>query len=317
MTAQAGTEIMMNDPKYLRADTILAAFASAGATVAVVTAKDKLRGLLGHGMKGICFSAEKADTTTKAEHGIDDALAFVGRPLPSVYSADLSEFVFAAGVKLMETLPPRHHVSLDHRLHPAQACAGHEGRQRLLSHDGWLSGPSSTRRAPTIVLTADHGMNAKHGADGKPQILFLQDLARRVAGGREGAGDPADHRSLCRPSRRARLLRHRLSAGRQRRGGPCQADRGAAGDRAGADPRRGCQALRAAGRSHRRHHRGLAQGIRHRHLGGSPRSLGPRCAAALPWRRVGAAGAALLQPRGARLAGRCHGCAISAPSTWR
>ena len=36
-------------------------FADAGAKVAVVTAKDKLRTLLGHGMKGICFSAEKAD----------------------------------------------------------------------------------------------------------------------------------------------------------------------------------------------------------------------------------------------------------------
>ena len=58
---QAGTEVMMNDPKYLRAGTILAAFASAGATLAVVTAKDKLRRLLGHGMTGICFSAEKAD----------------------------------------------------------------------------------------------------------------------------------------------------------------------------------------------------------------------------------------------------------------
>jgi phosphonoacetate hydrolase len=33
-------------------------------------------------------------------------LALVGKPLPSVYSADLSEFVFAAGVKLMQTRRP-------------------------------------------------------------------------------------------------------------------------------------------------------------------------------------------------------------------
>src|SRR5512147_3087460 len=93
---EAGAEVMMNDPKYLRAGTILAAFADAGAKLAVVTAKDKLRKLLGKGMKGICFSAEKADETTTAEHGIDNALAFVGLKLPSVYSAGLSEFVFAA-----------------------------------------------------------------------------------------------------------------------------------------------------------------------------------------------------------------------------
>jgi phosphonoacetate hydrolase len=27
----------------------------------------------------------------------------------------------------------------------------------------------------TIVLTADHGMNAKHGADGQPNVIYLQD----------------------------------------------------------------------------------------------------------------------------------------------
>ena len=77
----ADAEVMMNDPKYLRAETILAAFAGAGARLAVVTAKDKLRRLLGHGMTGICFSSEKADQTTVAEHGIADALG-AGRPAP-------------------------------------------------------------------------------------------------------------------------------------------------------------------------------------------------------------------------------------------
>jgi len=74
--------------------------------VAVVTAKDKLRKLLGHQLRGICFSAEKADQATLAEHGIDGVLQLVGMPVPSVYSAELSEFVFAAGVKLMQTRRP-------------------------------------------------------------------------------------------------------------------------------------------------------------------------------------------------------------------
>ena len=46
----ADAEVMMNDPRYLRAGSVLAAFAAAGAQVAVVTAKDKLRRLLGHGL---------------------------------------------------------------------------------------------------------------------------------------------------------------------------------------------------------------------------------------------------------------------------
>src|SRR6185369_15054759 len=86
-----GQEVMMNDARYLRAETILARFSQAGAKVVVVTAKDKLRTLLGSGMRGVCFSAEKADRANDAEHGISDVLALVGKPLPSVYSAELSE----------------------------------------------------------------------------------------------------------------------------------------------------------------------------------------------------------------------------------
>src|SRR5690606_31033051 len=45
-----GQEVMMNDPKFLRVGTIFKAFHDAGAKIAIVTAKDKLRGLLGHGI---------------------------------------------------------------------------------------------------------------------------------------------------------------------------------------------------------------------------------------------------------------------------
>ncbi len=107
----SGEEVMMNDARFLRAPTIFAAFHDAGAKVAVVTAKDKLRTLLGKGLdfasgRAIAFSAEKADQATRAANGIEDVLAFVGKPLPDVYSADLSEFVFAAGVKLLDTFRP-------------------------------------------------------------------------------------------------------------------------------------------------------------------------------------------------------------------
>src|SRR4249920_495171 len=79
---EADAEVMMNDPKYLRVGTILAAFSKAGAKVAVVTAKDKLRKLLGHGMDGICFSSEKAAEATISENGIDKVVDLVGMPVP-------------------------------------------------------------------------------------------------------------------------------------------------------------------------------------------------------------------------------------------
>ena len=171
----AGTEVMMNDVKYLRTGTILAAFSGAGARVAVVTAKDKLRGLLGHRMQGICFSSEKADQATCAGNGIDDVLSLVGMPLPSVYSAALSEFVFAAGVKLMERDRPdvMYLSTTDYVQHKAapgtpQANAFYAMMDRYLRE---LDGQGAT-----IVVTADHGMNAKTDALGRPNIIYLQDL---------------------------------------------------------------------------------------------------------------------------------------------
>ena len=45
---------------FLRASTIFEAFEKAGAKVAVITAKEKLRKLLGKNLnKAICFSSEK------------------------------------------------------------------------------------------------------------------------------------------------------------------------------------------------------------------------------------------------------------------
>jgi phosphonoacetate hydrolase len=183
----SGTEVMMNDPKLLRAGTILAAFARAGASVAVVTAKDKLRGLLGHGMlvdggpQAICFSAEKADATTLKEHGIEDALGFVGRPLPSVYSAALSEFVFAAGVKLMESrCPDLLYLSTTDYIQHKHAPGTAEANDFYRMIDTHLA--SLDAMGATIVLTADHGMNAKTDAEGRPQVIWLQDLLDQAIG---------------------------------------------------------------------------------------------------------------------------------------
>jgi phosphonoacetate hydrolase len=177
-------EVMMNDARYLRAETILARFSHAGAKVAVVTAKDKLRALLGHGMRGICFSAEKADRANMAENGIAEVLALVDRPLPSVYSADLSEFVFAAGVALMQRdrpdlmyLSTTDYVQHKHAPGTPAANAFYAMMSRYLAE--------LDRLGATIALTADHGMNAKTDAAGRPQIVYLQDwLDAAIGAGR-------------------------------------------------------------------------------------------------------------------------------------
>jgi phosphonoacetate hydrolase len=169
-----GTEVMMNDPKWLRAPTLLAAMADAGKSVVVVTAKDKLRRLLGHGMKGICFSAEKSDQLTLEENGIEDVVSLVGMPVPDVYCAALSEFVFAAGVKLMEQRRPdvMYLSTTDYVQHKhAPGTPGANAFNAMM--DGYLGRLDAM--GCVIALTADHGMNAKVGLDGRPDVIYLQD----------------------------------------------------------------------------------------------------------------------------------------------
>jgi phosphonoacetate hydrolase len=176
----ADAEVMMNDPKYLRAPTVLAAFANAGAKVAVITAKDKLRKLLGHGMKlgaagCVCFSSEKAADATLTENGIENVVDLVGMPVPSVYSAELSEFVFAAGLKLAETRRPdlMYLSTTDYVQHKfAPGTAGANAFYAMM--DRYLSKLDAL--GAVVALTADHGMNAKTKADGSPDVIYLQDL---------------------------------------------------------------------------------------------------------------------------------------------
>ena len=186
----SGTEVMMNDPKWLRAPTILAALADAGKRCAVITAKDKLRRLLGHGMSmehGICFSSEQADRATLADNGIDSVLELVGQPLPDVYSAALSEFVFSAGVKLMATrLPDVMYLSTtDYIQHKhAPGTAGANAFYAMM--DGYLGQLDAI--GCVIALTADHGMNAKVKLDATPDVIYLQDLFDHWLGVTSGAG---------------------------------------------------------------------------------------------------------------------------------
>jgi phosphonoacetate hydrolase len=177
---ETGEEVMMNDPKFLRAPTVFQGFYDAGARVAVVTAKDKLRALLGKGLKfddgrALCFSAEKSDTTTKAEHGIDNASKHFGLPVPEVYSAELSEFVFAAGVQLLKEWRPdvMYLTTTDYVQHKyapgvSQANAFYEMFDKYLAQLDELGA--------AIVVTADHGMKPKHHADGSPNVVYVQDL---------------------------------------------------------------------------------------------------------------------------------------------
>ncbi|MGI9372913.1 MAG: phosphonoacetate hydrolase [Hyphomicrobiales bacterium] len=176
----SGEEVMMNDPRFLRAPTVFAEFQKAGAKVIVLTAKDKLRLLLGNKLEfgtngAVAFSSERADQCTFADNGIENVCAMVGMGVPDVYSAELSEFVFAAGVKLLHSHKPdlMYLSTTDYVQH--KYAPGSEGANAFyIMMDKYLGALDDA--GATIVLTADHGMKDKHLADTSPDVLYLQDL---------------------------------------------------------------------------------------------------------------------------------------------
>jgi phosphonoacetate hydrolase len=102
-------------------------------------------------------------------------LDLVKLPLPEVYSAGLSEFVFAAGVRLMETMRPdiMYLSTTDYIQH--KHAPGTEIANRFYAMmDRYLSRLEAL--GCVVALTADHGMNDKHDAAGKPDVIYLQDL---------------------------------------------------------------------------------------------------------------------------------------------
>jgi phosphonoacetate hydrolase len=177
-----GKEAMMDQPQFLRADSILAKFSVHGAKVVAITAKDKLAKMLAYKLQhGISFSAEKAGKCTKEDNGIDNCPAYVGKPVPSAYSADLSLFVLEAGIRILEReKPDLMYLSLSDYIQHKYAPGSKEATEYYAGIDKALG--RLVALGATVALTADHGMNDKSKADGSPNIVFLQDLLDKQFG---------------------------------------------------------------------------------------------------------------------------------------
>jgi len=177
--------VVMTGPELLRSRTILAEFADAGARVVSITAKDKLRRQLGKDLDltrgNVSFSAEQADRCTRGDNGIERVLDLVGMPLPDMYSMDLSLFVLEAGVRLLERdRPDVMFLSLtdyiQHKHAPGDPVAT-EFYTRIDAAFGRLAALGAV-----VALTADHGMNDKSKRDGRPNVIYLQDILDREFG---------------------------------------------------------------------------------------------------------------------------------------
>lgn len=177
---KTGEAVVMTGPELMRSRTIFDVLSKAGVKTLVVTAKDKLRKQLGKDLDvsngNVCFSSQHADSCTMEENGIEDALGFVGQPLPDMYSEELSLFVLDAGIKFLEQddRPGLLYLSLtdyvQHKFAPDHPKAlefykALDDRFARLEELGAVVG-----------LVADHGMKDKCAEDGSYNIIYLQDL---------------------------------------------------------------------------------------------------------------------------------------------
>src|SRR5213078_1823986 len=126
--------------------------------------------------RAIAFSSEKADKATLRDNGIGDMLKRIGKPLPEIYSADLSEFVMAAGVSILKKERPdlMYLSTTDYVQH--KAAPGSDFANAFYAMMDRYVGELDAAGA-VLVLTADHGMNNKHLPNGEPDVIYLQNLA--------------------------------------------------------------------------------------------------------------------------------------------
>ena len=173
-----GKEHMVLDDSLVRGSTILERMADAGVRVAAVTAKDKLRKIIGRGLtpaKGaICFSAQYAGDCTLEENGVTAVEAWIGRTTPQQYSADLSLYVLDAGIKLLqEGRADLFYLTLSDYVQHTYAPREPEADEFMKGLDARLG--ELVELGAVVAVTADHGMSNKSNQDGSPNVLFLED----------------------------------------------------------------------------------------------------------------------------------------------
>jgi phosphonoacetate hydrolase len=90
-----------------------------------------------------------------------------------VYSARLSEHVLERGVDLIRSImPDLTHLSTSDYIQHTHAPGAPAANRFYAAIDQQLA--LLDRMGVTLIITADHGMNAKTDSDGRPRVLFLK-----------------------------------------------------------------------------------------------------------------------------------------------
>ncbi|KAJ5301011.1 uncharacterized protein N7443_006013 [Penicillium atrosanguineum] len=180
---ETGEEKMITDDSLLRGSTLLEQMYRRGVRIAAITAKDKLRKILAHGLKSgaICFSAERAAECTLEDNGIADVEKWLGQPAPSQYSGTLSLFVLDAGIKLLqEKRSDFLYLTLSDYIQHKYAPGSKEADDFMGAIDERLGNLMGL--ASVVGVTGDHGMSQKSNEAGEPNVLFLEEALNEKFG---------------------------------------------------------------------------------------------------------------------------------------
>ena len=171
----SGEEVQLSDPRFVRCPTIYAEMHRAGARVLCITAKDKLRKMLVHGdVPGT--SAEKAHEHPIPAYGITDVVGLVGRKNPGPYEWDMSHYAMEIGLAVSRKvgLLDLMYVSLTDFVQHKEGPGGPMADAFYRRFDHLLG--EYLDLGYVVGMVADHGMSAKHLADGSPRVHYLEDV---------------------------------------------------------------------------------------------------------------------------------------------
>ena len=172
----------MTGPELLRARHDPRAVRAAGATVVSITAKDKLRQQLGKDLDrregNVNFSVRVRGASARCRStGIERrarASSACRSPTCTRWSSRCSCSRPASSSSRARR--PDILLPLADRLRAAQVRARRARGESLLPATWTTAFGALAELGAIVALTADHGMNDKSNADGKPNVIWLQDI---------------------------------------------------------------------------------------------------------------------------------------------
>ncbi|MHC1728141.1 MAG: alkaline phosphatase family protein [Syntrophobacteraceae bacterium] len=151
LAPETGREYYMESSEFLLAETMFRHAAGKGWKSALLTAKNKLKTL-------ICDGATVAESAEMPSSWLVDSLG----PPPGIYDIELNHWLFRAAAETLKTHSPDllYLTTTDYAMH-AHAPEDEKSQWNLSELDRLLGEILDAASDFEVVVTADHGMNAK------------------------------------------------------------------------------------------------------------------------------------------------------------